>query len=290
MPQVSAFRGLRYDPGHVGSLEGVVAPPAESIIDDIQGELYKQHPANVIRLVTNRDELGDKADDKFDRAGRFFRNWQREGVLRREPDPAIYVYHQVFDFEGRTLTRRGFVGRMRLQSPPTNPSVEFDEPLKLVRSIGANISPVLAGYQDDEDSVQQFLENTIINVAPTETTGEDNTVHRIWPITDIRIINDVSSAIAPRSICIASGWATYLSAIAYRQELGGDELDPMHGGHHVMMNFVNLYDAGMDSVDSEIVEELDSSLTSCNGLCFPAHPLELNPSLLSGLIINSHEA
>ncbi|MEZ6078363.1 MAG: DUF1015 family protein [Pirellulaceae bacterium] len=26
-------------------------------------------------------------------------------------DPAIYVYHQVFDYAGRTYTRRGFMSR-----------------------------------------------------------------------------------------------------------------------------------------------------------------------------------
>lgn len=290
MPQISAFRGLRYDPGHVGSLEGVVAPPFESLTAETQTRLYKRHPANAIRLVTNRDEPGDQPQDKFDRAGRFFRNWQREGVLQREPDPAIYAYHQKFDFEGRTLTRRGFIARMQLEVAPSSPSIDIAESQRLVRSLQANVSPVLGVYQDDEDSVQEILEAAIVNVAPTEAKDEQGTIHRIWPITDIRLINDVSTAIDPKSVCIATGWATYLSALAYRGELGGEELDSIHGAHHVMMNFVNLYDVGMDSVASELVDELDSRLSSAGALCYSKQPIEFKPSLLSGLVINSHEA
>ena len=59
MPQIFAFRGLRYDLGHVGALSDVIAPPYDVIGNELQDDLYKQHPANVIRLILNRDEPGD---------------------------------------------------------------------------------------------------------------------------------------------------------------------------------------------------------------------------------------
>jgi len=82
MPEIAAFRGLRYDLGHVGSLSDVVAPPYDVIGPDLQETLYKQHPANVIRLILNRHEPGDDDDNnRYSRAARFLKNWQREGVL-----------------------------------------------------------------------------------------------------------------------------------------------------------------------------------------------------------------
>ena len=51
MPKIQAFRGLRYDLGQVGSLSDVIAPPYDVIDDDFRDELYKKHPANVIRLI-----------------------------------------------------------------------------------------------------------------------------------------------------------------------------------------------------------------------------------------------
>ena len=59
MPEIQAFHGLRYDLGHVGSLSDVVAPPYDVIDADLQQQLYQRHPANVVRLILNRDEPGD---------------------------------------------------------------------------------------------------------------------------------------------------------------------------------------------------------------------------------------
>ena len=98
MPEIQAFRGLRYDLGHVGSLSDVVAPPYDVIGPDLQSQLYKRHPANVIRLELNRDEPGDdEHNNRYTRAAQFLKNWRSEGVLFAESQPAIYVYHQTFD-------------------------------------------------------------------------------------------------------------------------------------------------------------------------------------------------
>ena len=108
MPDIQAFRGIRYDLGHVGSLSSVIAPPYDVIDPTLQDQLYKLHPANVVRLILNREEPGDdEATNRYSRAAKFFKNWQSEGVLFTEPDPALYVYHQEFSYGGQAYTRRG---------------------------------------------------------------------------------------------------------------------------------------------------------------------------------------
>ena len=100
MPTVIPFRGLRYDPLHVGNLSQVITPPYDDIDSSLQDQCYEQHPANVIRLECNRDEPGDNAhSNKYTRAARFLRQWQKEGVLIQEPAAAFYVYHQEFQTE-----------------------------------------------------------------------------------------------------------------------------------------------------------------------------------------------
>ena len=114
MANIEAFRGIRYDLGHVGALSDVVAPPYDVIDETLQDTLYEQHPANVIRLILNRDEPGDDdPDQRYQRAAKYLKQWQQEGVLCSEADPAIYVYHQVFEEAGVTYTRRGFMSRVR---------------------------------------------------------------------------------------------------------------------------------------------------------------------------------
>ena len=109
MVNVSAFRGIRYDLDQVGSLSDVIAPPYDVIDPNFQESLYKQHPANVIRLILNRQEPGDESgDERYERAARYLRLWQREVVFFTENESALYVYHQQFYYAGQNFVRRGF--------------------------------------------------------------------------------------------------------------------------------------------------------------------------------------
>ena len=67
MPEVSPFRGVRYDVARVGTLSDVVAPPYDVIDKNLQDRLYQSSPHNVIRLELNRDQPDD-ADEEIGRA------------------------------------------------------------------------------------------------------------------------------------------------------------------------------------------------------------------------------
>lgn len=248
MPHISAFRGLRYDLGHVGSLEGVVAPPYDSISAQLQNELYQQHPANVIRLILNREEPGDTENAKYDRSGRFFKNWQREGVLQREPDPAIYVYHQVFDYEGSTFTRRGFTCLAKLDqlvAIEESDRLEMKERMQLMQSCPANLNPILGLYTDQSTATQQILESAVAGVAPIEATDRRGVSHRLWPVTSIQVINDVTTAMTTNPAFVVAGHQSLEAARAYREELGGVDLDAAHLANFVMLTFVEIDDGGL---------------------------------------------
>jgi len=108
MPEIQAFHGIRYDLGHVGSLSDVVAPPYDVISPELQEQLYKRHPANVVRLILNRQEpRDDEHNSRYTRAARFLKNWHSEGLLFTEPRAAIYVYHQVFPTPADPSTAAG---------------------------------------------------------------------------------------------------------------------------------------------------------------------------------------
>src|SRR5690606_38440702 len=115
MPQIQAFRGLRYNLAQVGSLSDVIAPPYDVVDGALRQRLCDNSPYNFIRLELAKPEAGDTDPNAvYQHAAQLFRQWIRDGVLQREPDPAIYVYHQIFDLEGRTVTRRGCMARVRL--------------------------------------------------------------------------------------------------------------------------------------------------------------------------------
>src|SRR4051812_35470624 len=117
MPEIRPFRGVRYDIARVGAMSDVVAPPYDVIDPPLQDRLYQASPYNIIRLELNREEPGDApGQDRYSRAARFLREWTREGVLRQDDHPAFYLYHQTFDVEGKTFTRKGFLARVRLEA------------------------------------------------------------------------------------------------------------------------------------------------------------------------------
>jgi len=255
MPQIEAFRGLRYDLGHVGSLSNVVAPPYDVIGPELQDELYQRHPANVIRLILNRVEPGDdENNDRYVRAARFLKNWHAEGVLQADPDPAVYVYHQVFSYRGQELTRRGFMARMKLERfgegtiyphEETHAAAKADR-LRLITACRANLSQIFGIYPDEDNDPQSILEATVMGVAPLEATDHLGIVHRIWPVSDLQVMSQLTAAMGPKPMFIADGHHRYETACNYRDQLAAEnDLPPHHPANYVMTMCVGMNDPGM---------------------------------------------
>ena len=255
MPHIQAFRGLRYDLGHVGSLSDVIAPPYDVIDPALQDELYKKHPANVIRLELNRDEpADDAASNRYTRAARFLKNWRAEGVLQVDPDPALYVYHQVFQYGGREYHRRGFMTRVRLERfgegkiyphEETHASAKQDR-LLLTRACRTNLSQIFGLYPDPENVAQELLEAAVAGQTPLEATDHLGVLHRLWIVTDVNTISQVSAVMDAKPMYIADGHHRYETACNYRDELAAQgPLSPTHPANYVLTMCVSMSDPGM---------------------------------------------
>jgi uncharacterized protein (DUF1015 family) len=257
MPDISAFRALRYDLGHVGSLSDVIAPPYDVIGPELQDELYKRHPANVVRLILNRDEPGDdEQSNRYTRAARFLKNWRSEGVLFAEPDPAVYVYHQVFEANGQTYTRRGFMCRTKLERlgegkiyphEQTHSKAKEDR-LKLTKACKTNLSQIFGIYPDPENEAQNLLERTVAGQTPLEAKDHLGVIHRVWPVTDVSIISELEGIMGPKPTFIADGHHRYETALNYRDWLSerqGGELPADHPANFVLMMCIGMNDPGM---------------------------------------------
>ena len=207
MPDIQAFRALRYDLGHVGSLSDVTAPPYDVISPDDQAALYKKHPANVVRLILNRAEPGDDdASSPYTRAARFFRDWQRQGVLFAEAQPAIYVYHQEYEIEGRRHLRRGFLARVRLERFGQGKIFPHEETLsgpkadrlKLFRATAMNLSPVFGLFPDADDEVQQQLDRAVLRALPLQALDHLGVVSKLWPVSDPHTVSTVTGLMSQK--------------------------------------------------------------------------------------------
>jgi uncharacterized protein (DUF1015 family) len=301
MAEIQAFRGIRYNLAHVGRLSDVVAPPYDVISPALQEELYKKHPANVVRLILNRQEPGDdEANNRYTRARRFFRNWQSEGLLVAEPLAAIYVYHQEFTLGGRTHTRRGFMARVRLARfgegavfahEETRRKTKIDR-LMLTAVCQANLSQIFALYPDTDGHVQALLEDALADQAPVEACDHLGVVHRLWPVSDVAVIAAVAAAMGPKPIFIADGHHRYETACEYRDQVyDSGFLRPDHPANFVLMMCVAMEDPGLVVLPSHrlfrgLPEMTSRELTARLGGCFTtrlAGGLDLTPAVWEDL-------
>jgi uncharacterized protein (DUF1015 family) len=254
MATVQPFRGWRYDVGRVGALGDVVAPPYDVIDPALQDRLYAKNPNNVIRLELNRPEPGDTDESRYERAGRLIKDWQHEGILRQEADAALYVYEQRFAVEGREFTRRGFLGRVRLERFGEGKVYAHEETmsgpkadrLKLMHATGMNLSPVFGLYPDPGDAVAPLLDRAVGRNLPLEATDDLGVVNRFWPVTDARVIREIQGQLYDKPVFIADGHHRYETAVRYRDERAAQGALPEEApANFVLMMLVSMADPGL---------------------------------------------
>ncbi len=255
MPEIQAFRGLRYNLAQVGSLSDCIAPPYDVVDSDLQNHLYSLSPFNFLRLELNRREDDDEDENAiYRRAARIYRSWRNEGVLQVEPDPAIYVYHQIFDMGGRTITRRGFMARVKLQRfgegniyphEQTHAKAK-DDRLRLTRATQANLSQIFGLYPDPKNEIQDRLESKIAGTHGIEATDHLGVLHRMWPISDVKTIHEVMAKVSDRDMFVADGHHRYETACNYRDELNLESPIPdEHPANFVLTMLVSMSDPGL---------------------------------------------
>ena len=157
MAEIQPLRALYYDQAVVGPLSGVVAPPYDVIDDSQRAALLERSPQNVVAV-----DLPKGDGDATPRPASCFEDWQRDGVLVRDPEPRALGPHPAIHRPRRgTRTRRGFFCRVRIEPygpgrirphERTHPGPKEDR-LRLTRATRANISPIFSLYSDPAGGV-----------------------------------------------------------------------------------------------------------------------------------------
>ena len=256
MPDIRPFRGIRYDMAQVGALSDVVAPPYDVIGPVLQDRLYDASPYNVIRLELNREEPGDNAEsNRYTRAAQFLKEWQRKGALREDPQPALYLYHQTFEVEGQTFTRKGFIARVRLEPFGEGKIFPHEQTLSgpkadrlaLFNATKFNLSPIFGLYPDAANEVLQAVEAGLRDRTPLEATDHLGVQNRLWPVLDARAHTTVQGLMAAKPIFIADGHHRYETGLKFREELAaaGALSGPDDPANFCMMMLVGMSDPGL---------------------------------------------
>ena len=242
MADVQPFRALHYDLDRVGGLQSVVAPPYDVIDAAQRAELLSRSPHNVVEI-----DLPEAADggDPYAHAADVFAAWQRDGVLVRDEEPALWALEQIYTGpDGQQRTRHGFFARVKVEDygpgrirphERTHPGPKEDR-LRLTRATHANLSPIFSLYDDPQEAAWGALAPHLQTPPWSEVTDEDGTVHRLWRVADPEAHAAVAGALAPAELLIADGHHRYETARVYHEE---------GGAGHVLMCLVALQDPGL---------------------------------------------
>lgn len=222
MATVRPFRGVTYDPTQVGDVGAVTCPPYDVISPSDREGLYARHPYNIVRIVSGRDEADDdERENKYTRACGFFRSWLWEGVLREDPEPALYVYRQAFtDPSGCFRRVWGLLGAISLDDEVLAHERTMSEPkadrLALMREVPANLSPIYALYREPGGGVSASLQDQTGDPPVAEFVDDEDTRHTVWAVHDPAFHDKVADALAASPLFIADGHHRFETAKLYR--------------------------------------------------------------------------
>lgn len=259
MAEVSPFRGLRYNLDKIDhKLAEVVMPPYDVVSPDEQEAFYKISPYNMVRLELGLKMPGDtESDNPHTRAARTLNDWQRDGVLIRDEQPALYYYELDYELPaGVTQTRYGFIGLLRLEDfssglvrphEKTFQSVKAER-LGLMSACRANLSPVFALYSDPTLAVDERLRSARETEPVVHFRDHVGMLHRMWRVTAPQALREIAELMRAKPIFIADGHHRYETALKYR-DLQRQQLSGKGGGElpsdHIMMYLSNLDQGGL---------------------------------------------
>jgi uncharacterized protein (DUF1015 family) len=254
VPEIRAFRALRFDPEKVGDVGKVVCPPYDVIGPELQKTLLARHPSNAVRIDLPEIQAGEEPDDRYRRASRTLSSWRIDGTLRTDGQPGVYVYEQTYRVPGSTQTRtqRGFFGRLLLEDLVAGSGVlphertlsaPKEDRYKLMRATGVNTSPIVGLYADPSGRSTKAMAVIASQRPDTDVVDDDGVRHRLWAVPvdgpESEIAKALIAAASREPVTIADGHHRYETALRYRDERRANksgEKDP--STDYVMMLFL----------------------------------------------------
>ncbi len=248
MPEIRPFRGILYNQSKV-DISQVVAPPYDVISPEQQAHLYDRDQYNVVRLVLGREE------DRYTTAAQHFERWQKEKILMRDQQPAIYVLVQTFQtHEGKTHQRKGFIALCKLEEfskggilpHEKTLSQPREDRLKLLMKTKANFSQIFGLYSNQDKRIGKTLES-VEQCPPLVNVDFEGVNNKLWRITDRESISSIAHEMLTKEILIADGHHRYETALSFRNMMKAQ--NPKHNRqelyNYVMMYFTNIDDEGL---------------------------------------------
>ncbi len=196
-----AFEGLHYTP-NAGDAGELAAPPYDQINDSARDRFHTQSPHQFVHLTR---PVAPEGGDPYRFAAALHHRWLREGIIERDPRPAIYPY--VIELAGGG-ERLGLLGLVRYEDPavirPHEATLEkaIADRTSLLEAMRVDLEPALI-LSEDGGRLDALLHEDLQGATPlVRHRDADGHFHVLYRIDDparialYRQALDVPSAIA----------------------------------------------------------------------------------------------
>jgi uncharacterized protein (DUF1015 family) len=213
---LTPFRALRFHSGRTGRLDNLISPPYDVISPACRRELGGRHLNNIVHLTLPTGGKGRYRNA----AGRLDR-WCREGILRPDPEPALYPAVQEFRVPGTGILRRsGFFAVLRFDDPEVPEVIPHEatfkgprqDRMRILRACRADLEPILMLYSDPSGHVGEVLEDAIRGRALAAVREPQGSRCRLWRLRDSEGIEIIRRRLRRRPALIADGHHRFSSS------------------------------------------------------------------------------
>jgi len=271
MTDILPFYGIIYNKAKIRDYGLVLTQPYDKITPEMQTMYYKRNPYNLVRITKGKDLKGDNdSNNKYTRAAESLESWLQKNILVQDNKRAVYAYHEEFHPQGDPVghppvkgksscdqeIRKGFIALMHL--------VEFgqggvhphertllkpkQDRLSTMRAVGGSTGQIFMLYSDPKLVINNAL-SKVTNYRPADIKLRDDygVIHKLWKVTDPKIIRIVQDTMKRRDVFIADGHHRYETALNYRNEMRALGLKCIgnESFENRMMTFVNMDDKGL---------------------------------------------
>ena len=217
--EVRPFRALTYrrrDPGH---LARVSSPAYDLVTPDGRDRLADADPHNIVRLILPRRAVGADAADPARQAAETLASWQKDGVLDRDADPALWLY-ELQPADGTPATV-GWLGAVALPPPGSAAVLPHEDTYPgavenrraLLAATNTDLEPIVLAH-DPNPAVAEITVASRRGEPTLAVTDSDGVVHRLWRVTDPALLSRLTASLRTTGAVIADGHHRFAAARA----------------------------------------------------------------------------
>lgn len=260
MATIKPFRAIRYNQDRIDSINNVISQPYDRVRYGLQEQYYDLSEYNITRIIKGKELEGDNEQDNvYTRAKNYLQEWLEQGILQREDQPALYIYHQTFPLpNGSDVTRKALLTAFELARfeegivlphEKTHAGPKVDR-LNLTRATETYFGNIFMLYPDPRNQVDVILAQAL-DREPDITARElheKEVLHQVWVVKDPDVIDRVREEMADKkNIIIADGHHRYETALTYRDEMREKYPDaPTNAGFNYRMTaMISMSDPGL---------------------------------------------